>query len=154
MSWPLSWSSLAQSCLLIQRLLVGQGKQRCRTFQIIEFLFYQFIISSLHSVSREDVSSGGYYDMTCKCGPHGWWSITTASCYVQRFKDSAYEEEMYHQQYSCKKCCQDEYLDRRRRERFDRAYNRAQAERERQREQHRQQRLRDRTSTTQATTFT
>ena len=124
MSWPLSWSSLAQSCLLIQRLLVGQGKQRCRIFQIIEFIFYSFIISSLHSVSREDVSSGGYYDMTCKCGPHtNVWS-TTASCSVLRFKDSAYEEEMYHQQNSCKKCCQDKMAERRRSEERYRASNR------------------------------
>ena len=124
MSWPLSWSSLAQSCLLIQRLLVGQGKQRCRIFQIIEFIFYSFIISSLHSVSREDVSGGGYYDMICNCGPHTNVWRTYANCYVLRFKDSAYEEEMYHQQNSCKKCCEDEMAERRRSEERYRASNR------------------------------
>merc|ERR1711953_28130 len=76
------------------------------------------------SVSREDVSGGGYYDMTCKCGPHtNVWS-TTASCSVLRFKDSAYEEEMYHQQNSCKKCCQDKMAERRRSEERYRASNR------------------------------
>ena len=69
--------------------------------------------------------------MICKCGPHTNVWRTTASCSVERFKASAYEEEIYHQRYACKKCCEDRMALHRRRDERDRAYNRDRIARER-----------------------
>ena len=79
--------------------------------------------------------------MTCICGPHGWRDL--ASCYVQRFKDSAYEEEMYHQKNSCKKCCKDNLrreAERRMRDRKRRRQSEERRQRERELERERRRR--------------